>query len=69
MLKLNQSRFALLALLPVAGSALAHPGSHADMGNWAVLEHFMSSPLHFGVVAAGAVLLAVGIIWSVRRGR
>lgn len=69
MLKLNQNRFALLALLPVAGDALAHAGSHADLGGWAMLEHFMSSPFHFGVVAAGAVLLAVGIIWSVKRGR
>lgn len=61
---------AALPLLAMSGDALAHPGPHGDMGVWTMLEHFLSSPFHVGMVAIVAVLLAVGVIWSTaKRGR
>lgn len=69
MLKPNSNRLVLLALLPLADEVLAHPGPHANLGGWGLLEHFFSSPVHFGTVAAVALLLAVGAVWGVKRGR
>lgn len=63
------SSLTALLLWLIAGDALAHPGSHAGLDGWVLLEHFLSSPFHMGFVTAGALLLAVGIIWSARRGR
>lgn len=69
MLKLNSNHLALPALLPLADKALAHPGPHTSLDGWGLLEHFFSSPFHFGAIAAVALLLAVGAVWSVKRGR
>ncbi|QLQ31292.1 MAG: hypothetical protein HZT40_06390 [Candidatus Thiothrix singaporensis] len=68
MLKPNSNRLVLLALLPLADEVLAHPASRQP-GRLGIVGTFFSSPVHFGTVAAVALLLAVGAVWGVKRGR